>query len=78
MKMRKSIELIKTDGSWIRKKIDVNISKDVWKKWGVHKFHDQYWQGRVTKMLIFIKISLVFMGTHFSEAPTGTESHEGR
>ena len=34
MKMRKSIELIKTNVSWIRQKLDVNISTDLWEKVG--------------------------------------------
>ena len=62
---------------FVKKSMSI-LARTCEKSGGVHKFHDQYWQGRVTKMLIFIKISLVFMGTHFSEAPTGTESHEGR
>ena len=65
-----------TDVFEIHEKIDVNIAGDVWKKRGVHKFQNEYEQGRANFLMIFVKKALVFMWAHKSGVPTGSESHE--
>ena len=67
-----------TDVFEIHEKIDVNIAGDVWKKWLVAQSENEYEQGRANFLVIFVKKALVFMWPHKSEAPTGSESREGR
>ena len=67
-----------TDVFEIHEKIDVNIAGDVWKKWGIRRFENEYEQGRANFLVIFVKKALVFMWLTKSVAPTGDESHEER
>ena len=67
-----------TDVFEIHEKIDVNIAGDVWKKRGMHKFQNEYKQGRANFLMIFVNKALGFMWFHDSGVPTGVRSREER
>ena len=48
------------------------------KNGGYALFRNQYRWGRVTKMIVFVKITLVFMWFYDSGVPTGVRSREER
>ena len=77
MRMRNSFELVKTCVLWVHQKIDVNISKDVWKRRGP-QISWSILARTYDKNIVFYWKSIGLYEKLIFWAPTGTESHEER